>query len=36
MTKSLAKIDVETLRAVCHQVIPRLRRVIREKEGYIE
>ena len=36
LTKSWAKIDAETVRATCDQVIPRLRRVIKEKGGYIE
>ena len=35
LKKCWAEIDFETLRATCDQIIPRLRRVIKEK-GYIE
>ena len=36
LIKSWDEIDVQTVRATCDQVIPRLRRVIRQKGGYIE
>ena len=34
--KCWAESDSETVRATCDQVIPRLRRVIKEKGGYIK
>ena len=34
--KSWEEIDGETVRATCDQVIPRLRRIVRHKGGYIE
>ena len=36
LKESWAKIESETIRATCDQVISRLRRVIIEKGGYIE
>ena len=36
LKESWAKIETETIRATCDQVISRLRRVIIEKGGYIE
>ena len=36
LTKSWAEIDAETVHATCDQVILRLRRVIKEKGGYIK
>jgi len=36
LTESWEEIDRETVRATCDQVVPRLRRVLKEKGGYIE
>ena len=36
LIKSWEEIDGETVRATCDQVIPRLRRVVRQKGGNIE
>ena len=36
LAKCWAEIDAETVRATCDQVIPRLRRVVKEKGGYVE
>ena len=36
LIKSCEEIDSETARATCDQVIFRLRRVVRQKGGYIE
>ena len=36
LKKSWAKIESETIRATCDQVIFRLRRIIIEKDGYIQ
>ena len=36
LKKCWVEIDSETVRATCDQVVPRSRRVIKEKGGYIE
>ena len=36
LTKIWEEIESETLRTTCEQVVPRLRHLIRVKEGYIE
>ena len=36
LAKCCAEIDAETVRVTCDQVIARLRRVVKEKGGYVE